>query len=236
MKCHPCLILSLFALPLLMGCSSSSGDADNDVPVTLQDPDGTLTTSFSCERETKTHITPFGEAFPLTLDSALLLSGPHYLFATVGSVEGLAAITKIPVTSWSSAASLQGGEGCIAALVQQESVRYIRLFATKSARVVTLKYQSPFYGDATRFYPVKSEITLTPAAGSDTLIFSKPVNYSLTCSDTTWIKLQASINWFVLTCTSNTGYTPRRATVTLSNEIFSFRTISVIQSGLDESQ
>ena len=244
---------------------------DNSTPsdnpnVSVSDPEGTIQVTMRNANNGTTHVLPDNcyDNFYIGGDDNFYGTqryGTNFKFATVGKVNGLGNITKIPTSGWANPIAIVPGYGYVGASYDADSdfpskargVTYVRIYVidwvvSTSGGIIgaEVKYQSPF-----PFKPDVKEITLSetsinlPASGTNgtnhwfnfptTIVTVSPsnANWSVTSSDDSWCLVWTNnINSFGISYMRNYS-TPRTTTLTVRVEGLPDKTITVTQQGGD---
>lgn len=124
----------------MVSCSKDDGGTRND-PVTTSDPEGTIVANLA--NENSVYISGMG-SLSIRMNSANNLYVENGNIASVGSVQGLSSITKVPESGWTSTTAAIPGYG----YVLRHNHVYARLYVVDymestsgSIMGCTIKYQ-----------------------------------------------------------------------------------------------
>lgn len=218
---------------VVIGCNTG-GEDENEA---AYDPEGTVSLDMTNPSE--------------MIDNAIVIAdgnftGGNYagvLFATVGKVKGLAAITGIPPTGWVNKLAVVEGHGYIAYSPSKNS--YWRLYASKYDDLGTrsiIKFQRPFLGSEKEIkLQSDAAITLVGTEAQDITFANStlfPFSYSFENNDGgQWCSASysrseenAPYNSIRIYASKNSELTPRECTLVLKSDIGEDVKIKIVQA------
>jgi hypothetical protein len=232
------------------GCDDK--DSPDNPSDSVPDPEGTIIVSVRSSGNGGTDVMPDNCYYSFYIAKDDNFSGGYWKFVTIGAMNGLGNVTKIPATGWDPNVAVIPGWGYVAASYMGNSysaltskVTFVRIYVldyieNTSGGVIgaDVKYQSPFPAK-----PDAKEITLSetvinvPQGGVE---YSTPItvspfnaNWSVTSSDN-WCDVWTNdINSFRFYYRNNDTNTSRTATLTVKVEGLPEKTVTIIQAGKD---
>lgn len=129
----------------MVSCSKDDGGTRND-PVTTSDPEGTIVANLANEKSV--YISGLGSVL-IRMNSANNLYVSYGDIVSVGSVQGLSSITKVPESGWTSTTAAIPGYGYVLRYaLRYAHYEYARLYVVDymestsgSIMGCTIKYQ-----------------------------------------------------------------------------------------------
>ena len=203
---------------LLTACKS---DGNSNLPEIPDDPDGTRTTILS-RGGSAVFLDDTDNGIKLAANGAL--QGNNISFTSSSKCDGLSYVTKIPLSDWKAgnSAELKKGDGLVVASRMFDGVTFTRLYVDKVDEIsggVTLKSQSPFYGDVNSFYLNHKQLLLDNEAGDTIVVIKKPTTYNVELASGEWVSIKPYpyVAHVVLEFTENLTGEARYDTLIFSN-------------------
>ncbi|MDR3094382.1 MAG: hypothetical protein LBU62_07075 [Bacteroidales bacterium] len=223
------VILLCCFIGILIGCTSKETNDDLNNPA-VADPEGTIALDMTKSTE--------------KIDNAISVADGNFtgaLFATLGKVQGLSAVTSIPKTGWVNKLAVVEGHGYIAYSPSKKTYcrMYVSTYDVLVGRVI-VKFQRPFIGSEKEIKPQSATITLN-GTESQNIEFTNaslfPFSWSFEGGD--WcnasynrpdettpynsIKINAKTN--------NPDFTPRECSLVLKSDIGKEIKLKIVQAG-----
>lgn len=245
------LLSTIMAVMLSFSLASCGGD-DDDEPqkdqyektenLSNQDPEGTIV--LNMVSGAKDNYYTIGELGSIHIDAANNFVGRYsdIDFVTIGKVDGLGKIDRIPNTGWGKSAAVVPGTGYVMRHGYSSSYQYARIYvvdylgSTYTDDVgntygeitgATIKYQAPFQ------LPIKLDITslsFDSGANSKTLELTNPTTISIE-EKPDWCEVFINTeSKITITVTENLTAEQRQGDIVLKNTSNSVK-ISVTQKG-----
>lgn len=217
----------LFSM-LFAACKS---EGDSNIPEIPDDPNGTRTTILS-RGGSAVFLDDTGNAMRLAADGAL--QGSNLFFTSSKKCDGLVYVASIPLSDWraGNSAVLKKGEGLVMGSRMFDGATFTRLFVDdvdETTGDVTLKSQSPFYGNVNSFYLNHQQLLLKKEEGDTTVTIIKPTTYNVELASGEWATVSPHITHVKLSYSENMTGSVRFDTLIFSNGELLEKRLPIVQ-------
>lgn len=213
---------------LLVACKS---EGDTNIPEIPDDPNGTRTTILS---RGGSSLFPDDTGNAMKLAANGTLQGDNLFFTSPRECIGLVYVSSIPLSDWraGSSAVLKKGDGLVVGSRMFDGATFTRLFVDDVDDVtgdVTLKSQSPFYGNANDFYLNHKQLVLENEQGDTTIAIIIPTTYNVELASGEWASLNSYVAHVKLSYKENMTGSVRFDTLIFSNGILPEKRLPIAQ-------
>lgn len=243
-----------------VSCSKDDDSDSNEKTENLsnQDPDGTIV--LNMVSGAKDNYYKIGNVAQIHVDAANNFRGSESYsykidFVTVGKVDGLGKVNKIPMSGWAESAAVVPGTGYVMRYTPNNNyyengeIQYARIYvvdyltttttdefgtATGSNSGAIIKYQAPFKGIDETIGLSEKTLTFEAKGGSRELVFANNNVVLFTAkSSKSWCSvIKGSNNTVIISVLPSYEPDVRSATVTLTTAYNRETTINVTQAGV----
>ena len=212
---------------MLAACNK---DGDSSIPDIPDDPEGSEVTTLS-RGGSVVFLDDTGNG--IGLDNIGRLQGENVFFTSSKSCDGLSYVTTIPMSDWNvNSGVLKRGNGLVMGSKMFDGATFTRLFVEDADSVtgeVTLKSQSPFYGNADAFYLNHKALLLDKNAGDTMVVIIKPTTYNVELASGEWASVKPHITYVSLNFQENRTGRMRADTLIFSNGILPEKRLPILQ-------
>lgn len=213
---------------LLAACKR---DGDSNIPEIPDDPNGTRTTILS-HGGTAVFLDDTGNGLRLAANGTL--QGNNLFFTSSKKCDGLVYVASIPLSDWraGNSAVLKKGEGLVVGSRMFDGATFTRLFVDdvdETTGDVTLKSQSPFYGNVNDFYLNHKQLILKNEEGDTTVAIIKPTTYNVELASGEWASINPYVAHVKLSYKENMTGSVRFDTLIFSNGILPEKRLPITQ-------
>lgn len=212
---------------LFVACSKDGNSGVPDIP---DDPDGSKVTMLSLGGA-DVFLDDTGNG--VRLDDDGRLQGDNVFFTSSVRCNGLSYVTSVPMSDWSVGSGVLGkGDGLVMGSRMFDGATFTRLFVESVDSVsgdVTLKSQSPFYGNTDAFYLNHKGLLLFKNAGDTTVVLIKPTTYNVELASGKWASVKPHITYVSLSFSENRTGRMRADTLIFSNGVLPEKRLPILQ-------
>ena len=224
------LLYSMFLLFLIVSCGSDGGSGT--IPDIPDEPEGTKSSLLLRDGQP---LSLDGSSNLVSLDPDGRLTGENLFLAPAFRCNGISYVNAISGFSWGVKSDvLRGGYGMVMGSKLSDGAQFTRLYVVDVDSAdggVELKYQSPFYGSADKFYlNHKGGLGLYKDAGDTTVVIIKPTTYNVELASGEWIKAVPHITYVRLEYKENKTRNFRTDTLIFSNGVVDDLRLPILQS------
>ncbi|MDR0873036.1 MAG: BACON domain-containing protein, partial [Prevotellaceae bacterium] len=219
------IFLSCLMAAVVIGCNT--GDEDESA----QDPEGTIALDMASSSE--------------RIDNTISIVDGNFtgaLFATVGKVKGLTAVSSIPPTGWANKLAVEEGYGYIAYSPSEKT--YWRMFASMYDAIgsrAIIKFQRPFIGSEKEMKLQNNAAITLVGTEPQNIEFANstlfPFSWSFENTDYNWCYASysrsdenAPYNSTRIYASNNSELAPRECTLVLKSDIGKDVKIKIVQA------